>query len=48
MNGFAVNVKICTNCIIFYIDKAKKPLYNKDIEVLLKNSVKEERKIESF
>lgn len=48
MNGFSVNVKICTNCIILYIDKAKKPLYNKDIEDLLKNSVKEERKIESF
>ena len=48
MNGFAVNVKICINCIILYIDKAKKPLYNKDVEVLLKDSVKEERKIESF
>lgn len=48
MNGFAVNVKIFTNCIILYIDKAKKPLYNKDIEDLLKYSVMEERKIESF
>lgn len=48
MNGFAINVKICTNCIILYIDKAKKPLYNKDIEDLLKYSVMEERKIESF
>lgn len=48
MNGFAINVKICTKCIILYIDKAKKPLYNKDIEDLLKYSVMEERKIENF